>query len=266
MLKKLYLIGLGLILPLIPMPLFAWGVTGHRIVAEIAYRHLTPKAQKAVAAILGRESMAMVSTWPDFIKSDTTHTYDHRYSWHFVDFPAHSDKAAMAATLQTLTNKENLYDETNALIAELKSGKGTKQEKWLAMSYLIHMIGDMHQPLHVGRDEDQGGNKIPVMWFNQQSNLHRVWDEQLIDFQQLSYTEYTAALDTADAGQIRVMQHGDIKDWLYESNQIAERIYEKTAANEKLSYKYNYIFVKELNSQLLKGGLRLAAILNEIYK
>lgn len=265
MLKKLYLLGLGLILPLIPLSVSAWGVTGHRIVAEIAYRHLTPKALKAVQAILGKESMAMVSTWPDYIKSDTTHRFDSRYSWHFVDFPAHVDRAGMDATLKTV-KKENLYDETEALIGELKSGKGTKEEQWLAMAYLIHMIGDMHQPLHVGRDEDQGGNKIPVMWFGVQSNLHRVWDEQLIDFQQLSYTEYTAALDTADAAQIKVIQRGTVKDWLFESNQLADKVYDKTPANEKLSYKYNYLFVKDLNSQLLKGGLRLAAILNEIYK
>ena len=265
MLKKLYLIGLGLLLPLIPMSAFAWGVTGHRVVAEIAFRHLTPKALKAVTAILGRNSMAMVANWPDLIKSDTTHKYDHRYSWHFVDFPAHSDMATIESTLKGET-KENLYDETNALIKELKAHSGSQEDQWVALAYLIHMIGDMHQPLHVGRDEDQGGNKIPVMWFNNQSNLHRVWDEQLIDFQQLSYTEYTAALDTATTAEIKTMQLGTIKDWLYESNQLADKIYEKTPANEKLSYKYNFIWVNDLNSQLLKGGLRLAAILNEIYK
>lgn len=265
MLKKLYHVLLGIVLPLIPMSGFAWGVTGHRVVAEIASRHLTPQARKAVMALLGPQSMAMVANWPDFIKSDTTHQYDGTSSWHYLDFPANSTRPQFDDYLREHTG-ENLYTETQAMIQKLKDPATSKADKVFALTFLIHLIGDMHQPLHVGRDEDQGGNKIQVMWFDKPTNLHRVWDEHLIEFQQLSYTEYTQALDTASAAEVRKLQRGSIPDWMFESNQLADKVYALTSPNDKLSFRYNYWFVGDLNQQLLKGGLRLATLLNGIYK
>lgn len=265
MLKKFSPFLLGILLPLFPLTSFAWGVTGHRVVAEIASRHLSPQARKAVTALLGKQSMAMVANWPDFIKSDTTHKYDHTSSWHYMDFPAHSSRPQFEGLVQKETG-ENLYVETNALIKQLKDPAVSKADKQFALTFLIHLIGDMHQPLHVGHPEDQGGNKINVTWFDRPTNLHRVWDEHLIEFQQLSYTEYTQALDTASVTEIRQLQSGTIKDWMFESSQLADKVYALTQPNDKLSYRYNYWFIKDLNQQLLKGGLRLAAILNSIYK
>ncbi|WP_090101226.1 S1/P1 nuclease [Chitinophaga sp. CF118] len=265
MLKKTALFLVVILLPLFPLTTFAWGVTGHRIVAEIASRHLTPQARKAVTAILGRQSMAMVANWPDFIKSDTTHKYDHTSSWHYLDFPPNSTRQQFDDHMHTQTD-ENLYIETQALIKKLKDPATSKTDKQFALTFLIHMIGDMHQPLHVGHADDQGGNKISVTWFDKPTNLHRVWDEHLIEFQQLSYTEYTQALDTASVTEIRQLQSGTISDWMFESNQLSDKIYKLTKPDSKLSYRYNYWFLKDMNEQLLKGGLRLAALLNGIYK
>jgi hypothetical protein len=263
MLKKLIL---GLLLPLVPAMGFAWGITGHRIVGELASRHLTPKAAKAVKAILGNESMAMVANWPDFIKSDTTRKYGHTNSWHYLDFPTGNTRAQFDEFLAAHNKGENLYVETQELIKELKDPATSAQEKKFALTFLIHLIGDMHQPLHTGREEDQGGNKIQVTYFDKPSNLHHVWDEQLIEGQQLSYTEYTQALDTASVSQVKEIQSGNIADWMYESNKLADDIYARTPADSKLSYRYNYIFIGTVNNQLMKGGLRLAGLLNEIFK
>ena len=265
MLKKLYHVLVGMLL-LLPMSGFAWGVTGHRVVAEIASHHLSPQARKAITALLGRQSMAMVANWPDFIKSDTTHRYDHTSPWHYLDFPANCTRGQFDEVIKAHATGDNLYAQTEAMIRKLKDPATSKEDKVFALSFLIHMIGDMHQPLHAGRDEDQGGNKIPVMWFDKQTNLHRVWDEHLIEFQQLSYTEYTNALDTAAAATVKKIQRGTVADWIFESNQLAGKVYSLTHANDKLSYRYNFWFVNDLNNQLLKGGLRLAAVLNEIYK
>lgn len=250
---------------LLPLATFAWGPNGHRITAEIAWLHLTPKARKAVMQILGPQSMAMIANWPDFIKSDTTHQYDHTNSWHYLDFPAGVEREQFNQLLAAATG-ENLYAETQAMIKDLKNRTLTKEKHLFALTFLVHMMGDMHQPLHVGRDEDMGGNKINVMWFDKASNLHRVWDEQLIDFQQLSYTEYTKALNIASASEIKRLQQGSIADWMFESHLLADRVYGYTKPDSKLSYRYNYVFVADLNQQLLKGGLRLAAVLNSIYQ
>ncbi|MBV7528507.1 S1/P1 nuclease [Chitinophaga sp. sic0106] len=260
--KLIFTLLLGVLLPFAG---FAWGPIGHRVVAEIAYNHLTPQARKAVAAILGRTSMAMVANWPDFIKSDTTHKYDHTNTWHYLDFPAGVERAEFDRLLKAATG-ENLYTETNAMIKDLKNRQLPQEQKVFALTFLIHMMGDMHQPLHVGRDEDQGGNKMAVTWFNNPSNLHRVWDEQLIEYQQLSYTEYTKALDIAPAAQVKSYQAGTIADWMFESHLLADKVYGYTKPDSKLSYRYNYVFVEDLNTQLLKGGLRLAAVLNGIFK
>ncbi|NSL89200.1 S1/P1 nuclease [Chitinophaga sp. Mgbs1] len=249
---------------LLPLASFAWGPNGHRIVAEIAWQHLTPKARKAVANILGGQSLAMIANWPDFIKSDTTHQYDNTNRWHYLDFPGGVDRTTFDGMLKAATG-ENLYTQTQAMMKDLKNTRLAADKKWFALTFLAHMIGDMHMPLHVGRDEDQGGNKINVMWFDKPSNLHRVWDEHLIDFQQLSYTEYTKAIDIATPQQVKIMQSGSIADWMFESHLLADRIYGYTKPDSKLSYRYNYVFLNDLNQQLLKGGVRLASILNSIF-
>ncbi|MCW3462624.1 S1/P1 nuclease [Chitinophaga nivalis] len=257
---------LGLLLAFfMPLASFAWGPTGHRVVAEIAYQHLTPQARKAIGGILGRQSLAMIANWPDFIKSDTTKQYNHTSTWHYLDFPGHINRQVFDSLLQAATG-ENLYTEIHAMMKDLKNRSLAKDKQRFALSFLVHMVGDLHMPLHAGRDEDMGGNKINVMWFDKASNLHRVWDEHLIDFQQLSYTEYTKAIDIASPAEVKTLQSGTIADWLFDAHQLSDKIYDYTKPDAKLSYRYNYVFVDDLNQQLLKGGLRLAALLNSIYK
>ncbi|KAA2244783.1 S1/P1 nuclease [Chitinophaga agrisoli] len=263
--KNLYGLLLALLLPLLPLTGYCWGPIGHRVVAEIAWQHLSPEARKAITGLLGRQPLAMIANWPDFIKSDTTHKYDHTNRWHYVDFPGNISKDKFNDLLKA-EKGENLFTQTQAMITQLKSATASKEEKVFALSFLVHLIGDMHQPLHVGRDEDQGGNKITVYWFNQPSNLHRIWDEQLIEFQQLSYTEYVRAIDIAPAATVRDLQRGSIQDWMYESHVLSDKVYAKTKEGDKLSYRYNYVFLDDLNQQLLKGGLRLAAVLNGAFK
>lgn len=146
----------------------------------------------------------------------------------------------------------------------VKNKSLSTDQRSFALKYLIHLLGDLHQPLHVGRDEDQGGNKIKLTWFGKPTNLHIVWDELLIDFQQWSYTDYATVLDIADKTTVAQLQSGNLEDWFYESHVLSDKIYDNTQPDSKLSYRYNYLFVQDLNDQLLKGGLRLARILNEL--
>lgn len=240
---------------------FAWGVTGHRVVAEIAQRHLNGKARKALKELIGDQSLAYWANWADFVKSDSAYRYASR--WHYVDLPAHLEKDAFVAALKALRG-ENLFSRIPVLEEKVKDKSLSSDQRQFALKYLIHLIGDAHQPLHVGRDEDQGGNKISVTWFGKPSNLHIVWDELLVDFQQWSYTEYATVLDMADKATIVQLQSGSLEDWLYESHVVSDRIYDNIKPDSKLSYRYNYLFVQDLNDQLLKGGLRLARILNEL--
>ena len=240
---------------------FAWGVTGHRVVAEIAQRHLNSKAHKALKELIGGQSLAYWANWADFVKSDSSYRYASR--WHYVDLPAHLEKNAFISALKGLRG-ENLFSRIPVLENNVKDKSLSPDQRQFALKYLIHLIGDAHQPLHVGRDEDQGGNKISISWFGRSSNLHVVWDESLVDFQQWSYTEYATVLDVADKATVAQFQSGSLEDWLYESHVLSDRIYDNIKSGSKLSYRYNYLFVQDLNDQLLKGGLRLARILNEL--
>jgi len=246
----------------LPLNAAAWGQTGHRVVGQIADYYLTAKARKAVKNVLGDESMAIASNWPDFIKSDST--YNYLTSWHYVNIPGGLDQTGVFNFLET-DKQANVYNKIPEMIAVLKNKQSTAEQQKMAMRMLIHMVGDLHQPMHTARKEDLGGNKVYVTWFGQKSNLHRVWDEELIDRQQLSYTEYAAAINHPTKEQFTKWTHDSLKETVYESYQACNKIYDQTKADDKLGYRYNFDFIDLLNQQLLKGGVRLAQIINDIY-
>jgi len=246
----------------LPSITFAWGTNGHRISGEIASAYLNPKAKAAVKAILGNESIAMASTWADFIKSDPTYSY--LYNWHFVDFDKAYTQQEMIEYLAKDTETD-AYTKLNFLIGELKKPTTTKENKLLYLRVLIHVVEDVHQPMHTAHKDDKGGNDFKVNWFAKPTNMHSIWDTELINFQELSYTEYTAWINHPTSAQIAEWQKAPISTWLYESNQLAEKIYADTKQGDTLNYKYNFNNIGTLNQQLLKGGVRLAGVLNEIF-
>lgn len=247
----------------LPFTALAWGVLGHRIVGEIANGYLTAKARAEIQKILGAETVALSSNWADFIKSDST--FDYLSPWHYVNLPKGMTRNELKAYLKADTATD-LYTKMNFLIGELKKRSLPVEEKRMYLKLLVHFVGDAHQPMHTARREDLGGNRVRVMWFNNATNLHAVWDESLVNFQQLSYTEYTAAINHATLQQRRRWQAQPISDWIAESYAIAETLYPGiTENNQKLSYDYNFKHIATVNAQLLKGGVRLAGVLNAIF-
>jgi hypothetical protein len=253
----------GILLICLPLLSMAWGQEGHRIAGQIADSYLTPKARAAVKAILGNESVALASNWADFIRSDPN--YDYLTNWHFIDPDNIYPYPELKEYLAHDTNVD-AYTKLNFLAAELKKKNLTVKNKLLYLRMLIHLVEDIHQPLHVGHAEDKGGNDIKVNWYQTPTNLHSVWDSQLIEFQQLSYTEYTAAINHTTAAQRAALQKAPISMWVFESNQLAEKIYSEVKSGDTLNtYKYNFNHIGIVNQQLLKAGVRLAGLLNEIF-
>lgn len=240
----------------------AWGSNGHRIVAEIAERHLTKKAKKNIQKIIGPTSLAMIANWPDFIKSDPR--FDSLDKSHYVNLP---QGLSYEAFIQSVHNNkdQNVYNAILLLKDELKQKNLDDSLKVMYVKLLVHFVGDLHQPMHTGRPEDLGGNRVRLEWFNEKINLHQLWDDRLIDYQKLSYTEYVNWINHATKAQKKMWQSQSVADWLYDSYLISNRIYAETPEGAKLKYKYNFDFIDDLNLQLLKGGIRLAAILNEIF-
>lgn len=258
-LKKLLLIIAVIYAPLQSM---AWGTQGHRICGQIASSYLTPKARKAIEAILGSEPIALASNWADFIKSDPA--YNYLSPWHYIDFDKAYSYPEMVEYLNHDT-KVDAYTKLQFLINELKKKNLNKENQLFYLRMLIHIIEDVHQPMHTAHADDKGGNDFKVNWFSTPTNLHSVWDSQLIDFQQLSYTEYASAIHFCTAEQRAQWQADPISKWIFESNQIAEKLYTEIKPGDTLNYRYNFTHIAIVNQQMLKAGVRLAGLLNSIF-
>lgn len=252
------------ILAYLPFNANAWGVLGHRVVGEVADHYINAKTRKAIQQILGSESIAMTANWADFIKSDTS--YNYLNNWHYVNLPANLSKTDVFSFLDNYP-EANIYSKINEMIEVLKNKNSKPDQKKLALRMVIHLVGDLHQPMHTARKEDLGGNRVFLTWFGEKTNLHRVWDSDLVDFQGLSFTEYTKAIDHVSKQEVLYLQSASLKDLVFESYGLCNKIYATGIKNDdKLSYQYNFDWIETVNQQLLKGGVRLAGILNSIYK
>jgi hypothetical protein len=247
----------------IPYRSLAWGQTGHRVVGQIADSYLNAKARAAIKKILGPESLAMASNWADFIKSDSNYKY--LDAWHYVNYEKNLDYDRFRDVLKKDTAVD-AYTKLNFLVRELKNKSLPQDKKLMYLRLLIHIVGDVHQPLHVSPVGTTGGNDIKLQWFNNPSNLHRVWDSDMLDQQQLSYTEYAAAVNHPTAIQKKNWEAQPRSQWFFESYTIAQNLHnEITETNPRLSYRYIFDHIATANEQLLKGGIHLAALLNEIF-
>jgi hypothetical protein len=263
--KKSFLKQLLIVAVVIYMPLqsMAWGRIGHRVVGQIAESYLTANAKKKIKEILGDESLAMASNWADFIKSDSNYRYLSK--WHYVNFDAGMTSDQMKAFLASDTAVD-AYSKLVFMINELKKPALPHDQKLMYLRLVIHIVGDVHQPLHVSAKGTTGGNDIKLNWLSESSNLHRVWDSDMPDFQQLSFTEIADAINFTTKTQRKEWQRQPISEWLYESYKLSEQIHEGAKAGQRLGYDYDYANVATMYHQMLKGGVRLAGLLNEIFK
>ena len=239
---------------------FSWGRSGHRIVGEIAQRNLDPKTLKAIRELCGEEDLSRLSTWPDEIRSDPKMGYT--TPWHYVSIPNGK------TYFDQKRNKDGDVIESLYRFEEtLRDSKETKEHKIEALKFLIHMTGDLHQPLHVGLAEDRGGNSIRVKWFKTETNLHSIWDEDLIDFEKLSFTEYANYLNHFTKDEKKEFQSGSFMDWAKESQDLRPKVYDFGGASESsnLSYEYNYKVKPLIELRLKQAGIRLAFKLNKIF-
>jgi len=238
--------------------LFGWGQNGHRIVGLIAERHLSETVLEKIRGVLQDETLAEVSTYMDFIKSDAA--YRHMSPWHYATIP--DDQTYKEAGTP---KKGDIIQTIDRLIKELKSKKFTDADEAFALKCLIHLIGDIHQPLHIGNGEDKGGTEIQVKYFGKQSNLHKVWDTNLIEGQSYSYTEYVEWINHPSDEELRAWSSLNVLDWANESKEHRKQCYETMPYNRDLGYRYSFENIALLNQRLLQAGVRLANVLDDIY-
>lgn len=251
----------AVLLVLFALPSMAWGPRGHRIIAEVAYSHMTKKAQKKVDAVLGKHGPVHWANWPDEIKSDTI--YSDSYDWHFQDMnPGLTDSAVIAMLTDYPKEGGRLFMKTDSLIALLRQHPDDKD----ALVFLIHFMGDRFCPMHIAHMDDAGGNKVKMKWFGQNTNLHTVWDTKLVEYRGLSYTEYAAWLEDLYCAEAKTIGQMSWEELTVRNYRLTDAIYTYQETFDGNTYHYAYKWVAKMEWQLYAAGIRLAQLLNELYK
>ncbi len=234
-----------------------WGPTGHRVVGEIAEQNISEKTKKEIAKILDGESLAYIAFYADEIKSDRK--YDKYYSWHFINFDLDENYMDTPPS-----DKGDLYTAINKCIDVLKDISIDKETKAFHLKLLVHFIGDLHQPLHLGQEIDRGANRISVKWFGSNTNLHSVWDSKMIDGYKMSYSEMAYNLQKTRENNSKEFQREDLIKWIDEIHHYTQEIY-KSLDDTNLGYEYQYNNFDTVKNMLSIGGYRLARILDYIF-
>lgn len=253
------LLSLLLILPLFINALDdVWGNTGHRVVGAIADDYLKCKTKKAIEKILDYQSLALVSTFGDEIKSDKR--YNDFYTWHYINMP-------LDVTYENSTKNPDgdLVSGIEFCKSVIQDENSSLEDKAFYLKLLIHLIGDLHQPLHIGLEEDRGGNDVKVKWHHEDSNLHRVWDSDMIERYGMSYSELAQNAKALTKKEVKALQQGSIIDWVNETHQLTKKVYADIEPESKLGYPYSYKHFDTVRDQLQVAGIRLAKVLNDLF-
>ncbi len=255
--KHLLLLSLCLVLLVPTNANVKWGKTGHRTVGAIADNYLTARSKRMIKKLLNHESLAFVSTYPDEIKADDR--FSQFYTWHYINMPLDADYDA---------SKQHPDGDLVSGIAHckavLQNPDATPEDKAFYLRMLVHLIGDLHQPMHIGLAEDRGGNDFKVQWFYKDTNLHSVWDTKMIDDYGMSYTELAANADYLTKAEVKAIQQGTVIDWVNETHILTREVYANVEQGENLRHKYSYAYLHVARTQLQKAGIRLAEVLNSV--
>ena len=254
-------------------PAAAWGPVGHRITAQIAQDNVSGQTRARIAQILGHEELPEAATWPDEQRSNPDAFWQTTsYPWHFVTIPV-----GQAPEHLEHPSEGDAETALGGFTAVLRDSAASQEDKARALRFVVHIVGDLHQPLHVGKPGDRGGNDVKVKWFDDPvvQNLHWVWDEGMIRRQELSFSEYAARLEARmTAEQVVAWWNVEPDTWMAESAALRDRIYpapsERDGAGTPeapfvMRYWYPYEWTPEMELRLQQSGIRTAAYLDWVF-
>lgn len=249
---------LDAILSLVALNAGAWGQKGHDTVVHIAEKHLTPAASAAVSELLDGRSPVYYANWLD--NASNTPEYAYSKTWHYKNIDAGEEYES--ASLLPEGDIVRAIEEQKLVLADTTA---SRDDRALALKMIIHFLGDLHQPMHLGHATDRGGNQWKVQFFGKDTNIHTVWDTYLPEAaHKWSYSEWQDQIDRADEAEAASILKGTTSDWAKETFSICSEIYDTTPQGTNISYDYIANWTPVIERQFLKGGLRLADMLNSI--
>lgn len=260
------------LLSALPAPSWAWGAQGHRITGRVAEAFLTPRARIAIQSLLGGESLADASTWMD---QEKRHLGPVKAQWHYTN-------QAVCGTPVIRCPKGNcLTTRLPGLIEEIGDPRLSKQQRAVALRMVIHLVGDLHQPLHVADNDDKGGNDITVLFAGARKplerNLHELWDVELVkqELRGVSEETYAYQLIASAKTDIDATRRGSFSGWATNSHRLAKEVaYAElpgwrcgATASTVVALDARYLATGRaiVRMQLRDAGVRLAEVLNRAF-
>ena len=251
-----------------PLPSFAWGPEGHNLVARLAAAHLTPAASAKVSEILGPNvSLASISSWADQVRNSRRDTAP----WHYIDIPINVQHLDMARDCPKGDCVIAKIDDFRKVLADPATQPDQRKE---ALIFLVHFIGDMHQPLHCSDNKDRGGNEVRVEFFDRNMNLHSIWDGGMLGRIDSGSEDAVFAELSRDLtnGRAKKWGKGTVRDWAEQSHKTAVKtVYGKlppapASGPIKITPEYEKLADPVMKQQIERAGARLATTLNAALK
>jgi hypothetical protein len=246
-------------------PVWSWGPTGHRVTARFAEERLTPRALAAVRGLLERGTQIEdAATW-----ADEQREVRGSEPWHYVNIPITSARYSrgFCPSSGCVVSK---IEEFSRVLRDPRAGL---QQKRQSLKFLLHFIADLHQPLHVGDNGNRGGNLLQVLFFDRGSNLHSVWDSKIMERHTGNKQVWLWNMTfMANPRMVTEWSKGTPEDWANESLAVAKTAYRLPGKQvlirpgAKLGNEYYRFALPVVQRQLAKAGVRLAYMLNEIFK
>jgi hypothetical protein len=234
----------------LPKHSLAWGKDGHQMTANIAWYFLDENSRQIISKYLHGIKFAQAGTWMDDMRSDSY--YNYMRTWHYIDFEKDS--------VYRPTAEKNALTVLNAAVIGLQHPENLKDRDIKTDILLIfHLVGDFHQPLHTGYASDKGGNSVDVSFLKGSTNLHHVWDSDIIDEKEIKMEDCIKLYSTLSADEVAKIKQIKIMQWMRESRALLNDVYD--FKDGKIDQAYVDKNAEIIKMQLLKGGLRLASIL-----
>lgn len=235
---------------------FAWGPKGQQITVMLAEKYLSATAKDKIMKITGNKTLSSFATWAD--QARNTNEWNDTGSWHYIDVEDDG----------SFTHSSSLDAPTDVLSALDYCSKNLQTETDLAkklvwLKFVVHLVGDLHQPMHVGRPEDRGGNLTKVM-YGKEVNLHFLWDSAFIDKKSLSIEDYSKLLISQSRGQEALRVPFNAETVIQENLKYRDFLY--SYKNDRIDSEYEAKAFAITDERLWTGGLRLASLLNSLFK
>lgn len=238
-------------------PSHAWGEFAHRVIGRVAEQRLSPHAQQEVYRLLGSQTLADVSDDADEWRSSRPETSP----WHYVNIPFSATTYISDRDCPQNNCVIAAIERYRAILADKRQEYAARRE---ALIFLVHLVADLHQPLHCINNNDRGGNDVAVTFFGEPDTLHSVWDFDLLARPRLRERAYTKRLNAILATQnVADLKRGTVIDWALESHAIAKAHAYQLPPNREIRSGYYKANIPVVDNQLIKAAVRLAWMLNE---